>query len=200
MNRSRFALALPLVAFSVGALASTHAAPATLPSVSAQMMDHGQSVNGKPLASPAAMAEVKLHGKSIIIHYNAPSVRGRAVMGNVVPYGKVWRTGANPATSFTSETDLTIGTLHVPAGKYTLYTLPAAPGTPWMLIVNKQTGQWGTEYSEAQDLGRTPMHAEKLSTPQEVMSIAFEKTTGNSTQLHVKWETIDEWVEMKAAK
>ncbi len=156
-------------------------------------------MNGKPLASPAAVAEVKLNGKDLSIHYNAPSIRCRKIMGDLVPFGKVWRTGANPATSFTTETDLTIGTLHVPAGKYTLYTLPAEPGMPWMLIVNKQTGQWGTEYSEAQDLGRTPMHAEKLPSAQEVMSLSFEKTSAATTQLHVKWEMTDEWVEIKAA-
>lgn len=167
---------------------------------SAPVKDHGQAANGQPLASPAATAEAQLGGKSLTIHYNAPSVRCRTIMGDLVPYGKVWRTGANPATSFTTDADLTIGTLHVPAGKYTLYTLPAAAGTPWQLIINKETGQWGTVYHEAQDLGRTPMQAGKLSSPQEVMSISFEKTKGTSTQLHVRWEKVDEWVEVKLAR
>lgn len=198
MTRSHLPLALPLLAFTLVSFVPASAAPGLRPAP--QMTDHGKAVNGKPLASPAATAETKLDGKAVIIHYNTPSARSRKIMGNVVPYGKVWRTGANPATSFVTETDLTVGMLHVPAGKYTLYTLPAAPGTPWMLIVNKQTGQWGTEYSEAQDLGRTPMHDEKLSSPQEVMSISFEKTTGTATQLHVKWENVDEWVEVKAGR
>ena len=154
----------------------------------------------KPLPSPAAVAETRLNGKALVIHYNTPSMRGREIMGGLVPYGQVWRTGANPATSFTTEADLTVGTLHVPAGKYTLYTLPAAPGTPWMLIVNKETGQWGTVYHEAQDLGRTPMHEGQLSSPQEVMSISFEKTGGGSTQLRVRWDKVDEWVEVKAGR
>ncbi len=121
-------------------------------------------------------------------------------MGGQVPYGKVWRTGANPATSFTTAAALTLGTLHVPAGKYTLYTLPAAPGTPWQLIVNKETGQWGTVYHEAQDLGRTPLHETALPSPQEVMSITFEKTTGTTTQLHIRWEKVDEWVAVQLAQ
>ena len=198
MTRSRFASALAALALTSLPFAQAHAAPAPCPAAS--VSDHGQATNGKPLASPAAVAETKLNGKDLVIHYNAPSIRCRKIMGELVPFGQVWRTGANPATSFTADTDLIIGTLHVPAGKYTLYTLPAAPGTPWMLIVNKQTGQWGTEYSQAQDLGRTPMHGEKLPAAQEVMSLSFEKTSGAATQLHVKWETTDEWVEVKAAK
>ena len=121
--------------------------------------------------SPPAQAEVTLNGKAVTIHYNSPRMRGRKIMGELVPYGKVWRTGANPATSFVTDADLMIGDLHVPAGKYTLYTLPAAPGTPWQLIINKQTGQWGTEYNQGQDLGRTPMQHSTLSSPQENMSI-----------------------------
>ena len=164
------------------------------------MTDHGQAAPGKSLASPAAMANASLGGKSVSTHYNTPSMRGRKVMGDLVPYGKVWRTGANPATSFTTEGNLMIGTLMVPAGRYTLYTLPAAPGTPWQLIVNKETGQWGTVYHEAQDLGRTPMHESTLPSPQEVMSISFEKSSGTSTQMHVRWDKADEWVEVKLAK
>ena len=157
-----------------------------------------QGQNAKPLASPAAEAHVTLAGKTITIHYNSPRMRGRKIMGELVPYGKVWRTGANPATSFVTEGDIQIGDLNVPAGKYTLYTMPAAPGTPWQLIINKQTGQWGTVYNEGQDLGRTPMQQSKLSSPQENMSISFEHTTANSTELHVKWETTDEWVKIEA--
>ena len=68
-----------------------------------------------------------------------------------------------------------IGTLMVPAGTYTLYTLPEPAGTPWQLIINKQTGQWGTVYKPEMDLGRTPMMAKAVSPQQEVMSISFEK-------------------------
>jgi hypothetical protein len=159
-----------------------------------------QGQNAKPLASPAAEASVSLKGKAITIHYNSPRMRGRKIMGELVPYGKVWRTGANPATSVVTDTDLKVGDLNVPAGKYTLYTLPAASGTPWMLIVNKQTGQWGTVYNQDQDLGRTPMRSATLPAPQEDMSISFEHTTRNSTELHVKWETTDEWVKIEAAR
>jgi hypothetical protein len=123
-------------------------------------------------------------------------MRGRKVMGELVPFDKVWRTGANEATSFVTETDLKIGGTSVPAGNYTLYTLPGS--SQWMLIVNKQTGQWGTNYDQSQDLARIPMKSGKLTSPQEKMSISFEKTSGGSTKLHVKWDTVDESVTVTA--
>jgi hypothetical protein len=167
---------------------------------SAQMgdMQMAKPADNKPLLSPAAVAETKLDGKALTIHYNAPSLRGRVMIGEHDPYDKVWRTGANPATSFVTETDLKIGDLVVPAGNYTIYTLPEAPGTPWMLIINKQTGQWGTEYTQAQDLGRTPMKAKTLPASQETMSISFENVTGKTAELHVRWAKVDEWVMVTA--
>jgi hypothetical protein len=173
------------------ALSFVFAASAQTPCPTAPVMDHGQPVNGQPLASPPADAAVTLDGKTIKIHYNAPSMRCRKIMGGLVPYGQVWRTGANPATSFVTEGNLKVGGLAVPAGSYTLYTLPAAPGTPWLLIVNKQTGQWGTVYKPEMDLGRTPMTSATLAAPQETMSIRFEHTSGASTQLHIQWEKTD---------
>lgn len=154
----------------------------------------------KPLESPNAMAEVSLDGAKITVHYNSPAIRGRVIMGGLVPYGQVWRTGANPATSFVTTGGLTIGTLKVPAGQYTLYTLPAAPSKPWLLIMNKQTGQWGTVYNEKMDLGRTQMQHNRLSAAQESMTIGFEKTTKDTTVLHIKWENADESVKIVATK
>jgi Protein of unknown function (DUF2911) len=152
--------------------------------------------NGQPLLSPPATAEVSLNGKAVTIHYNSPRLKGRAIGGEVVPYGTIWRTGANPATTLITTTNLKIGTLNVPAGTYTIYTLPNA--NQWLFIVNKQTGQWGTEYHQEQDLGRTPMKSKVLPTSQENMSITFENTKGSNTELHVKWATTDEFVNVKA--
>ncbi len=167
----------------------------------AQMGDMAMPAkSAKPMPSPAAMTDVSLDGTKITINYNSPRMRGRKIMGDLVPYGKEWRTGANPATTLVTSGDLKIGTLTVPAGTYTLFTLPAAPGTPWLLIVSKKTGEWGIPYPAGDDLGRTPMHGATLPKPMENMSISFESTKGHSTELHVKWENTDESVKIEAAK
>ena len=132
----------------------------------------------------------------IEISYSRPDVKGRTIFGDVVPFDKVWRTGANPATTFITAAHLKVGTLDVPAGTYTLYTLPNAD--TWMLIINRQTGQWGLTYDQAKDLGRTPMIANPLSKAQEVMSISFENKKKNSAELHIKWETTDRYVTVTA--
>ncbi|WP_263367626.1 DUF2911 domain-containing protein [Edaphobacter bradus] len=150
----------------------------------------------KPVLSPPETATVALDGKTIAIKYGAPSMRGRKIMGEVVPYNEVWRTGANPATTFVTKANLKIGSATVPAGSYTLYTLPSK--TEWLLIINKQTGQWGTEYHQDRDLVRIPMKGTTLASPQEKMSISFEKTRGNATELHVRWENTDESVSITA--
>ncbi len=150
-----------------------------------------------PMPSPPATANVTLGGKAISIQYNAPSLRGRHIgSSDFIPYGQWWRTGANPATTLVTPTNLKIGTLTVPAGTYTIYTLPSA--TQWQLIINKQNGQWGTEYHQEQDLGRTPMMNKPMSSPQEVMSISFENTHGKSTELHIRWEKSDQYVPVTA--
>jgi hypothetical protein len=147
---------------------------------------------GAPMPSPPATASVTLGGGTIDIHYNTPHMRGRTIMGGLVPYDQVWRTGANPATTIITSVPLTFGTLSVPAGTHTLYSLPS-PDT-WQLIVNNETGQWGTEYKPEMDLGRIPMKAKPMTPPQEVMSLTFENTTAVSTELHIRWETTDRYI------
>jgi len=148
---------------------------------------------GKAPLSPPATATTTLAGKTVTVSYSAPSLRGRHLGGpEIVPYGEVWRTGANPATTIVLPEGVMIGKLMVPAGTYTLFTLPTAK--EWTLIVSKKTGEWGIPYPEGFDLGRTPMMKKTIGSPQEVMSISFEHTSGNKTELHVKWETTDVWV------
>lgn len=141
----------------------------------------------KPL-SPPAKAEAEIGGKSITIAYSAPSIRERVIMGGLVPYGKVWRTGANAATTLVTEVDLMIGSLHVPAGTYTLYTIPNEK--EWTLIVNRQTGQWGTRYDESQDLGRVPMKVRGVAEPVETFVISLEPGEGKGT-LRMTWENTE---------
>lgn len=142
--------------------------------------------------SPPASASVQLGGASVKVDYSAPSMRGRKIMGELVPYDKWWRTGANAATALTTSADLDINGTKVPAGSYTLFTLPSEG--IWKLIVSKATGEPGTKYDESQDLARIQMQKDNIQLPQETMSISFEKTHGKETQLHVRWEHVDAWV------
>jgi hypothetical protein len=177
------------VAVAVGLLVGS------VTSSSAQMADkqnNGAAQSPQSMPSPPATASISVAGGTVDVKYSAPHMRGRKIMGELVPYDKVWRTGANDATTIITSVPLKFGDVTVPAGTHTLYTLPSQGA--WHLIVNNQTGQWGTEYNQAQDLGRVPMKSKTLSTPQEVMSISFENTTPNSTEMHIRWETTDQYV------
>jgi hypothetical protein len=143
--------------------------------------------------SPPGTANVSFaDGKQITVDYSRPKVNDpktgqpRKIFGGVVPYDKEWRTGANEATSFVTAADLMVGDIHVLAGKYTLYTIPGA--ADWTIIVNKQTGQWGTEYDEKQDLGRTKLKAVNTSAPVPQFTISFDKPNGKATAMNLEWE------------
>ncbi len=138
--------------------------------------------------SPPAKAECKLaDGKTLTIDYGSPRTKGRKIFGELVPYGKVWRAGANEATTFVTDTDLTVGGAAVPAGNYTLFAIPEAD--KWTLIISKTTGEWGTNYSgPSADLARIEMKSSKLPSSVENFTIAFDQS-GSSCTLHMDWET-----------
>ena len=137
--------------------------------------------------SPAASASATINGKKITIDYHAPSLHGRKMIGgSAVPYGHWWRTGANDATLLTTEGTLQIGDLTVPPGKYTIYSIPAADG--FTLIVNKKTGQWGTEYDQSQDLGRVKMTVSHPSAPIETFKISLANSGGSQGTLTIQWQ------------
>lgn len=139
--------------------------------------------------SPPAKAEATLNGKKITIDYSAPSKRGRKIMGELVPYGQVWRTGANAATTLTTEGDLMVGSVHVPAGTYSLFTIPGEK--EWTLIINKETGQSGTKYDESKDLGRTKLAVKALAAPAETFAISLPSAGQNQATLSLKWENTE---------
>lgn len=119
------------------------------------------------------------------VDYGRPLARGRQLLGGVISYGDVWRTGANAATQFSTSAPITLAGLSVPAGVYTLWTVPQEKGAE--LIVNKQTGQWGTEYDPRQDLGRAPMQTETLGTPVERFTIAVGALDDRRGTLAMQW-------------
>jgi Protein of unknown function (DUF2911) len=146
--------------------------------------------------SPPGTAECTINGKKVEIAYSRPFMKGRKIVGELVPYGKVWRTGANEATTLTTAIDLDIGGAKVPAGTYTLYTLPSE-GT-WKLIINKQTGQSGTEYNQDQDLARVDMKKQEIVVPVEQFTISLDQNTNASADLILEWEKTRVWVTIKA--
>jgi hypothetical protein len=129
-------------------------------------------VAAQPPGSPHETITATVDGAKVSIEYGRPYTRGRKIVGGLVPYGRVWRTGADQATTLTTDAPLVIGGAKVPAGKFTLYTLPNPNG--WKLIINKQTGQWGTEYNEAQDLARVDLTARTLGAPVDQFTINID--------------------------
>ncbi len=142
--------------------------------------------------SPHETVEATIGGKKVSITYGRPYLKGRkAVGGSLVPYGQVWRTGADEATVLTTEADLMIGSLAVPKGKYALFTLPTETG--WKLIVNKTSDQWGAfSYKDADDLGRTDMKVGKTASTVEQFTISL---TGGVLKL--EWENTSASVDVK---
>jgi len=142
--------------------------------------------------SPPDQATVTVGGKTLTIKYSAPSVRGRQIFGDggLISHDgtyPVWRAGANSATAFHTDADLSVGGLYVPKGDYTLFVLVKDPDA-WELIINKQTGQWGLRYSEAQDLGRVKMTMSKPASPVERLKYTLSDQGGNKVRLQLEWE------------
>jgi hypothetical protein len=137
--------------------------------------------------SPHVRTEWTIDGARISISYGRPYLKGRPLGKELAPYGQVWRTGADEATTLTSDKPLQFGTLSVPAGTHTLYTLPGEK--EWQLIVSKKTGQWGIPYPEGEDLGRVAMKVGTTAAPAEQLTIAIDDTPAGAT-LRVEWGTV----------
>jgi hypothetical protein len=138
--------------------------------------------------SPPAQTDCALaNGTKIHVDYSSPRMNGRQIYGGLVPYGEVWRAGANEATTFVISGDVSVAGKSVPAGKYTIFVVPAAD--KWTLIVNKKTGEWGIPYKyESDELVRADMTVSKLNSPVEDFTIGFDHAGGTCT-LHMDWET-----------
>ena len=150
--------------------------------------------------SPPASAACKFSdGKTIKIDYSSPRAKGRKIFGEasekaLVPYGQIWRTGANDATTFVTDTNVTVGGKAVPAGSYTIFTVPKADA--WSLVISRKTGEWGTDYpGEKEDLERVPMTVSKTSAPVENFTIAFDQA-GSKCTLRTEWENTRASVEI----
>lgn len=160
-------------------------AAALAPSAVAQ---HSASAQARAPLSPRDTTEFAVNGAPRIrVDYGRPFMRGRQIMGGLVPWGRVWRTGANAATVFSTEVPLRIGNATVPAGSYSLFTLPSERGE-WLLILNGQTGQWGTQYDASRDVVRIPMRVQRLANPVEQFTIRLDRGRGDAGTLALEWE------------
>ncbi|MGO8796675.1 MAG: DUF2911 domain-containing protein [Candidatus Sulfotelmatobacter sp.] len=152
---------------------------------------------GKSRPSPPASAKCDLGaGKTIETNYSSPRMKGRKIYGGLVPFGEVWRTGANEATTFVNSADVEVGGKTIPAGSYTIFTVPNQDS--WKLIINKKTGEWGIPYKyESDELARVDMKVSKLPSPVENFTITYEKSANGCT-MHIDWETTRASVDLKA--
>ena len=148
--------------------------------------------------SPPAQAQCKFSdGKTITVDYSSPRAKGRKIFGGLVPYGQVWRTGANDATTFVTASNVTVGGTDVPPGSYTLFTVPNED--KWTLIISKKTGEWGIPYPEGSDLAREDMKVSKLPSPVENFTIGFDQA-GDKCTMHIDWENTRATVEISEKK
>lgn len=148
-----------------------------------------QDNSGQPILSPRDTTRATIGSAHLLVDYGRPSKRGRQVVGKLIPSDSVWRTGANAATTFVTDKDLVFGSTTVPAGTYTLYSLYQTAG-PWLLIINKQTKQWGTEYHEDQDLARIPMTTTPVSPSVEKFVINIVPR-GSGGAIQLVWDTVE---------
>jgi len=159
----------------------------------------------KPRVSPHETITADIDGATVTIVYGRPYTKDpksgapRKIWGELVPFGKVWRTGADEATLLTTTQPLDIGGTSVPAGTYSIFTQPEQGGTA-KLIVNKQTGQWGTKYDEKQDLVRIDMKKDAVDKPVDQFTMALEKNPAGGGTLKLTWENTQYSVSLKAKK
>ena len=146
--------------------------------------------------SPHETISTVIDGNRIVVVYGRPYTKAprggedRKIWGGLVPYGKVWRLGADEATLLVTQKPLMIGETSVPAGAYTLYMLPEESGAA-KLIINKAVGQWGTQYSEGDDLGRADMKKGDLEKKADQLTVAVEKNPAGGGVLKVMWENTE---------
>jgi hypothetical protein len=149
--------------------------------------------------SPPANAQCKFtDGKTITVDYSSPRMKGRKIYGGLVPYGQVWRAGANEATTFVTDSDVMVGDKEVPVGSYTLFTIPNQD--KWTLIISKKTGEWGIPYpGQADDFTRTDMKASATPSTVENYTISFDQN-GSTCALHLDWENTRASVDISEKK
>jgi hypothetical protein len=140
-------------------------------------------------ASPHEQVSATVGGRKVIVQYGRPYKKGRVIFGGLVPYDQVWRTGADEATTLTTDGELMLGTLRLPKGSYALFTVPGK--NAWTLVVNKTAQQWGAfSYDVKQDLGRVPMKVGAGAAPVEQFTIDLAPAGDRKAILKLSWDKL----------
>jgi len=164
---------------------SIRTAPINIDSAAREYVRRDRGGKAFGVASPPDSARAQLGSASIRISYSSPRKRGREILGTTVRYDRVWRTGANAATVLTVDRPVRIGGFSLPAGAYSLWTVPSRDGAA--LIINRETGQWGTNYDSAKDVAKLPMHVSRGRPVQENFRISVS-ASGNTGELQLEWD------------
>jgi hypothetical protein len=193
---------MSLVTLLTTGLLAGAALPAPAAADTACVVQNPQRMPAKGRPSPLDSLTFAVGGQRVKLCYGRPSLRGRAMLGgDAVPYGKLWRTGANEPTIFYTPVKLDIAGIAVPPGLYSLYTVPGE--TEWEIIVNRATAQWGhegryTDEVKQQEVGRGKAPAERLGVPVETFTIRAEPGSGGAQSLLLEWEKTRVRIPVKA--
>lgn len=166
----------------------------TAPATAQDRVERG---NEEPRVSPNAAVSQTIGTTEVRITYGRPSVEGRTIFGELVPYNEVWRTGANEATTFSVSSDVTIEGKSLSEGTYSLYTIPGKE--QWTLIFNNVAEQWGTNYDQSKDALRVTVSPESAP-KREMMTFLFEKVTNKKGVCVLHWVDVRVPFEIQAAE
>ena len=151
-----------------------------------------------PAASPRATVEQQFSMSKITVDYGRPGVKGRKIFGDLVPYGKVWRAGANSSTKIEFRQSVDFGGTVVPAGKYGLFILPSEK--TWKIILNSDSQSWGTDYDASKDLYSATVPVQKTAEKQEYFEISLQPVDDNAVDLVFRWDDVKATLPLKTGK
>jgi hypothetical protein len=159
--------------------------PPDVKSIADKFEAQEKASGGVKQLSPRDTVRSNIGNAAIVIDYGRPLARGRVLLGNVIPYDRVWRTGANAATQFTTSAPITLAGIKLAAGTYTLWTVPHQNGVD--LIVNGQSGQWGTQYDRSRDVAKAPMQSTTVAAPVDQFTISVDAKDPRHGTLALAW-------------
>jgi hypothetical protein len=159
--------------------------PVDVKSLAHQFAEREREGHSLGVLSPRDTVRAEINGAHLLIDYGRPAVRGRTIFGGVVPWDTIWRTGANAATQLITDKDLQFGSTLLPAGTYSIFSIPDKE--TWVLVINSQHGQWGTDYDKAKDFVRLPLEVKQLDNPVERFTFGIEPQ-GSEGTLYFEWD------------